>query len=73
MNTFDRAVNKKASFLITKNSLNGDIDEEEYRKFKAIAKAIIREELRGLKPNDKPNSLYAKTWKTAKKYNDINK
>lgn len=71
MNTFDRAVNKKTNFLISKNSLDGNIDEEDYRKFKMISKAIIREELRGLKPNDKPKSLYGKTWKSARKYSDI--
>lgn len=73
MNTFDRAVNKKSSFLISKNSLDNEIDEDEYRKFKMVAKAIIREESRELKPNNKPKSLYSKTWKTAKKYSGIKK
>jgi len=73
MNTFDRAVNKKSSFLISKNSLDNEIDEDEYRKFKIVAKAIIREESRELMPNNKPKSLYSKTWKTAKKYSGIKK
>jgi len=73
MNKFDRIVNKKTSELITKNLIGREVDEEEFKKFKVIARAIIREELRGAKPSKKPNSLYSKTWKTACKYNDFQK
>jgi hypothetical protein len=38
-----------------------------------IARAMIREELRGVKPNEKSNSLYCKTWKAASKYDDFQK
>jgi len=73
MNKFDRAVNKKTSELITKNLIGKEVDEEEFKKFKVISRAIIREELRGAKPSEKLNSLYRKTWKTAGKYNDFQK
>ena len=73
MNKFDRTVNKKFNELIAKNLLNKDVDAEEFKKFKIISKAIIREESRGLKPNDNPKSLYAKTWKAAGKYGAFNK
>jgi hypothetical protein len=73
MNNFDRAVNKKFNELIAKNLLGTDVDEEDIKKFKTIAKALIREESRGLKPNNNPKSLYAKTWKSAGKYGDFNK
>ena len=71
MNNFDRAVNKKLNDLLEKNLLGTDFNEEELKKFRVIAKAIIREESRALKPNDNPKSLYAKTWKTARKYGDF--
>jgi hypothetical protein len=73
MNKFDRAVNKKTSELITKKMLGQEIDEEVYKKFKIIARAMIREELRGIKPNNKSKSLYKKTWKAADKYNNFEK
>jgi len=73
MNKFDRAVNKKTSELITKKLIGQEVNEEEFKKFKVIARAIIREELRGAKPSGKPNSLYRKTWKAAGKYNDFQK
>ena len=73
MNNFDRAANKKFNELIAKNLLGKDVDEEDIKKYKAIAKAILREEARGVKPNNDPKSLYAKTWKTAGKYGDFNK
>lgn len=73
MNKFDRAVNKKASELITKNMLGQEVTEEDIKKFTIIARAIIREEQRGLKPNNDERSLYNKTWQTAKKYGDIEK
>ena len=60
MNNFDRAVNKKSNDLISKNLLGKDADKEDFKKFTVIAKAIIREESRGLKPDNKPKSLYAK-------------
>ena len=73
MNKFDRAVNKKTSELITKNLIGQEVDEEEFKKFKFIARAIIREELRGAKPSENTKSLYCKTWKAAGKYNDFEK
>jgi hypothetical protein len=73
MNKFDRAVNKKTSELITKNLLGQEVNEEDFKKFKMIARAMIREELRGAKPSEKTNSLYRKTWKAAGKYNDFQK
>jgi hypothetical protein len=73
MNKFDRAVNKKTSELIIKNLLGQEVDEEAYKKFQVIARAIIREELRGVKPSNNPNSLYCKTWKTAGKYDNFHK
>lgn len=73
MNKFDRAVNKKTSELITKNLIGLEIDAETFKKFRIIARAMIREELRGVKPNNKAKSLYKKTWKTADKYNNFEK
>lgn len=73
MNKFDRAVNKKTSELITKNLLGQEVGEEDFKKFKVIARAMIREELRKAKPNKKTNSLYRKTWKAADKYGDFQK
>lgn len=73
MNKFDRAVNKKTSELITKNLIGQDVYEEDFKKFKMIARAMIREELRGAKPSKNPKSLYRKTWKAAGKYNDFQK
>lgn len=73
MNKFDRAVNKKTSELITKNLIGQDVDEEIYKKFRTIARAMIREELRGVKPSNKTKSLYKKTWKTADKYKNLEK
>lgn len=73
MNKFDRAVDKKASELITKNLLGQEVDEEDFKKFQVIARAMIREELRGVKPSNKPDSLYRKTWKTADKYGEFAK
>lgn len=71
MNNFDRIVNKKSNELIAKNLPDKDASEEDFKKFKLIAKAIIREASRGLKPNDNPKSLYAKTWKAAGKYGEF--
>lgn len=73
MNKFDKAINQKASELITKNLLGKEVTEEEFRKFKIIARAIVREEMRGVKPNKNPKSLYSKTWKIARKYSDVKK
>jgi hypothetical protein len=73
MNKFDRAVNKKTSELITKNLMGKEVDEEDFKKFKIIARAMIREELRKAKPRQKTNSLYCKTWKAADKYGDFKK
>ncbi|OCB00323.1 hypothetical protein [Clostridium beijerinckii] len=73
MNKFDKAINQKASELITKNLLGKEVTEEEFRKFKIIARAIVREEMRGVKPNKNPKSLYGKTWKVARKYSDVKK
>lgn len=70
MNKFDRTVNKKTSELITKNLIGQEINEETFKKFRTIARAMIREELRGVKPSNKAKSLYKKTWKTADKYNN---
>jgi hypothetical protein len=71
MNKFDRAVNKKTSELITKNLLNQEVDEEIYKKYEVIARAMIREELREVKQSNNPKSLYRKTWKAAEKYRDL--
>jgi len=71
MNKFDRAVNKKTSELISKNLVGQEVYEEDYKKFKFIARAMIREELRNAKPKKNPNSLYRKTWKAAGKYDDF--
>ena len=68
MNKFDRAVNKKTSELITKNLLGQEIHAEDFKKFKVISRAIIREEMRGIRPSEKHNSLHRKTWKAADKY-----
>lgn len=73
MNKFDKAINQKTSELITKNLLGQEFNEEEFRKFKIIARAIVREEMRGVKPNKNPKSLYGKTWKAARKYSDVKK
>ncbi len=73
MNKFDTAVNKKTSELITKNMMGEEVTEQDFKKFKTIARAMVREELRNLKPNDKANSLYSKTWKAASKYGDFQK
>lgn len=71
MNRFDRAVNKKTSELITKNLIGQEVNEDDFKKYKTIARAIIREELRKAKPSGKRDSLHNKTWKAAKKYGDI--
>jgi hypothetical protein len=73
MNKFDRAVNRKTSELISKNLLNQEVYEEDYKKFKTIARAMIREELRSAKIKRNPNSLYNKTWKAASKYGEFQK
>lgn len=73
MNKFDRAVNKKTYELILENFPDQEVDEETYKKFLTIARAMIRTEMRGIKQSDNPKSLYQKTWKTANKYGDINK
>lgn len=70
LNRFDRAVNKKTNELITKNLLGEDVDVEEINKFRAIARAMIREEMRGVKPSNNPKSLYGKTWKAAGKFDN---
>jgi hypothetical protein len=71
MNKFDRAVNRKTSELISKNLLNQEVYEEDYKKFKTIARALVREELRNAKVKRNQNSLYHKTWKAAIKYGDF--
>lgn len=71
MNKFDRAVNKKTNELIIKNFSGQEIDEETCKKFQVIARAMIREEMRGVKPSNRPKSLYAKTWKSAGKYSGL--
>lgn len=71
MNKFDRAVNKKASELMTKSLMGQEVYKEDFKRFKEIARAMIREELRGVKPSNNPKSLYRKTWKTAGKYDDL--
>lgn len=68
MNKFDRAVDKKAKALIEKNFPDNFVDEETFRKFKIIARAMIREESRGAKSKNRPDCLYQKTWKAANKY-----
>jgi hypothetical protein len=68
MNKFDRAVNKKTSELITKDLLGQEVDEETFKKYKTVARAMIRSELRKVEPSDNPKSLYRKTWKAAYKY-----
>lgn len=73
MNKFDRTVNRKASELISKNLLGQEVYEEDYKKFKTIARAMIREELRKAKPSKSHNSLYCKTWKAANKYGEFQK
>lgn len=73
MNKFDSAVNRKTSELITKNMMGQEVSEQDFKKFKTIARAMIREELRNLKPNNKAKSLYGKTWKAASKYGEFQK
>ncbi|MDV3427931.1 MAG: hypothetical protein LIR50_13050 [Bacillota bacterium] len=73
MNKFDRAVNKKTCELIFENFPDQEVDEETYKKFLTIARAMIRTEMRGIKQSDNPKSLYQKTWKTANKYGDLKK
>ena len=71
MNKFDRAVNKKTNELIVENFVGKEVNEEVYKKFLSIARAKVREELRGVKPSKNPKSLYGKTWKSAGKYKDL--
>lgn len=71
MNRFDRAVSKKVNDLIEKNISGEEVYMEDYKKFRAIARALVREEIRGAKPNNNPKSLYGKTWKTASRYEDV--
>jgi hypothetical protein len=71
MNKFDKAVNKRASELITKNMLGQEVTAEDVKKYTVIARALIREEQRGLKPNNDERSLYNKTWQAAKKYGEF--
>lgn len=71
MNRFDKAVNKKTNELISKNLVGQDVDIETINKFRTIARAMVREEMRGVKPDNNPKSLYAKTWSTAAKYKGI--
>ena len=73
MNKFDRAVNRKTSELISKNLIDQEVYVDDYKKFKTIARAMIREELRKAKPKKSQNSLYNKTWKAASKYGDFEK
>ncbi|MHC1682217.1 MAG: hypothetical protein AB6733_04625 [Clostridiaceae bacterium] len=73
MNKFDRAVNKKARELIAKNLPGQNVDEEALKKFQTIARALIREEQRGVKPKNHADSLYQKTWKAASKYGEFQK
>ena len=73
MNRFDRTVSKKTNELIEKNMKGEVVYWEDYKKFKVIARALIRQEIRGVTPNDNPKSLYGKTWKIAGKYENINK
>lgn len=73
MNKFDRAVNKKTNELILKNVPDQEVDEGTYKKFQVIARAMIREGLRGVKPSNNPKSLYHKIWKTAGKYDNLHK
>lgn len=76
MNKFDRAVNKKTKELIAKNlpGQNVDnVDAETLKKFQTIARALLREEARGVKPKNQDDSLYQKTWKAANKYGEFQK
>ena len=73
MNKFDRAVNRKTSELISKNLIGQEVYEDDYKKFKTIARAMIREELRKVEPKKSTNSLYNKTWKAANKFGDFQK
>jgi len=73
VNRFDRAVNKKTSELITKNMLGKEVYPEDIRKYKTIARALVREEMRKLEPNNRESSLYKKTWKAASKYGEFKK
>ncbi len=68
MNKFDRAVNKKRNELMAKDIVDKYVDKETFKKYTLISRAMIREEERGVKPNDDSHSLYGKTWKTARKY-----
>ena len=73
MNKFDRTVNRKTSELISKNLLGQEVYENDYKKFKTIARAMIREDLRKATPKKSQNSLYNKTWKAASKYGNFEK
>ena len=73
MNRFDRAVKKRTNELIEKNITDGEVYEEDLKKFNTIARAMIREEMRHLKSSNNPKSLYGKTWKEAQKYGDFNR
>lgn len=71
MNKFDKAVNKRINELILNEYKGKELDEADYKKFAAIARAQVREKLRGVKPSENPKSLYKKTWKNADKYNNL--
>ena len=73
MNRFDRSVIKRTNELIEKNIPDGEVYEEDFKKYMTIARAMIREEMRNLKPSNKTKSLYNKTWKAADKYGDFTK
>lgn len=71
MNKFDKSVIRRTKDLIKKNLPGDDVDDETFKKFAMISRAMLREESRGVKPSTNPNSLYCKTWKTAGKYDNF--
>ncbi|MGE5627979.1 MAG: hypothetical protein ACM3X7_07650 [Solirubrobacterales bacterium] len=71
MNKFDKEVNKRINELILDEYKGTVVNEEIYKGFAAIARAQVRETLRGVKPSKNPKSLYKKTWKNAEKYRDL--
>ncbi len=71
MNKFDRAVNRKINELIIKDFTGTEVDEKNYKKYAAVARATVRQEYRGVKENNNPKSLYRKMWRNAESYSNL--
>lgn len=71
MNRFDRAVNRKVNDFIIRDFKGTEVDDNTYKKYAAIARAMVRTEYRDVKPSNKPKSLYKKIWKNAEGFNNL--